>query len=58
MDVIDLESDSDSDIQVPSDDTQLTSMKEEPPDTSSSEMSDSDFKKELQVSHRLLDITT
>jgi hypothetical protein len=53
MDIIDLESDSDSNMQEPCDDTQQTSLKEEPPDTSSSEMSDSDFKKELEVRHGL-----
>lgn len=53
MDTADLESDSDSDMQEPCDETQLVSVKEEPPDTSSSESSDSDssdsdFKEEVE----------
>lgn len=54
MDTVDLESDSDSDTQEPSDDTQLMSVKGEPLDTSSSELSDSDFKKEVEVSRSLV----
>ncbi|XP_021921129.1 uncharacterized protein LOC110830457 [Zootermopsis nevadensis] len=49
MDIIDLETDSDSDIPEPSEDMQFRSVKEEPLETSSSEMSDSDSKKELEV---------
>jgi len=55
MDTADLESGSDSDMQEACDETQLVSVKEEPPDTSSSESSDSDssdsdFKPEIEVS--------
>lgn len=55
MDIADLESGSDSDTREPCDETQLVSVKEEPPDTSSSESSDSDssgsdFKQEVEVS--------
>lgn len=57
MDIIDLETDSDSDIPEPSEDMQFRSVKEEPLETSSSEMSDSDSKKELEVSPSLLNIT-
>jgi hypothetical protein len=51
-----LESGSDSDMQEVCDDTELVSVKEEPPDTSSSESSDSDssdsdFKPEVEVSY-------
>lgn len=52
-DTADLESGSDSDMQEACDETQLVSVKEEPPDTSSSESSDSDssdsdFKPEVE----------
>jgi hypothetical protein len=50
-----MESGSDSDVQEACDETQLVSVKEEPPDMSSSESSDSDssdsdFKPEVEVS--------
>ncbi|XP_033607173.1 uncharacterized protein LOC111863977 isoform X2 [Cryptotermes secundus] len=44
--IINLESDSDSDMQDPCVESQMISVKEEPPDMSSCESSDSDFKEE------------